>query len=89
VHAYQHAEECAIMGGFVYRGSEIGALVGHYLYADYCKGWLRSFRWTGSGTTEHRQWNGVSLPGVVSFGRDAVGELYMIGDDKVWRIVRQ
>ena len=89
VHAYQHAEGCAIMGGFVYRGSEIRGLVGHYVYADFCEGWLRSFRWTGSGTTAHRQFDGISLPGVVSFGRDAAGELYMIAESRVWKIVRR
>jgi glucose/arabinose dehydrogenase len=89
VHAYQHAEGCAVMGGFVYRGSEIPGLVGRYLYADHCSGWLRSFRWTGSGTAQHREWEGVSLPGVVSFGRDGAGELYMIAGSQVWKIVPQ
>ena len=89
VHAYQHAEGCAIIGGFVYRGAELRGLVGRYLYADYCEGWLRSFRWTGSGTTDHRQWDGVSLPGISSFGRDGAGELYMIAGSQVWKIVRQ
>ncbi len=88
VHAYTHDEGCAIMGGYVYRGAAIEPLVGHYLYADFCEGWLRSFRWTGSGTTQHRQWDEISLPGVVSFGRDAAGELYMIEGTRVWKLVR-
>jgi glucose/arabinose dehydrogenase len=89
VHAYTHPDGCAIIGGFVYRGDEIPALQGHYLYSDYCDGWLRSLRWTGSGTTDHRQWEGISVPFVQSFGRDGAGELYMIEVDKVWKIVQQ
>ena len=89
VHAYTHSEGCAIIGGFVYRGEAIPALRGHYLYSDYCQGWLRSLRWTGSGTTDHRQWEGVSLPFLSSFGRDGAGELYMIAGEQVWKIVRQ
>ena len=33
-----------ITGGYVYRGAAIPALQGHYFYADYCQGWVRSFR---------------------------------------------
>ena len=86
---YSHAEGCSIIGGYVYRGAAIRELAGHYFYSDYCEGWLRSFRWTASGTLDHRQWAGISLPGVVSFGRDGAGELYMLGDGRVWKIVGQ
>jgi glucose/arabinose dehydrogenase len=80
--------ECAVIGGYVYRGTAIPELVGHYLFSDYCAGWLRSFRWTGAAATDHQQWTGVSLPGMSSFGRDAAGELYMIAGTKIWKIVR-
>lgn len=86
---YLHSEGCSVTGGYVYRGAAIPALVGHYLYADYCRGWLRSFRATGSGVSEQRTWAGVTLPFTNSFGRDGVGELYMIAGTGVWRIVRR
>ncbi|HEX8832116.1 MAG TPA: PQQ-dependent sugar dehydrogenase, partial [Longimicrobium sp.] len=35
---YSHDDGCSITGGFVYRGSAVPALRGHYFYADYCKG---------------------------------------------------
>ena len=90
VHEYLHADGCSIIGGYVYRGSAFPELTGHYLYSDYCRGWLRSFRVTsGGGTTEHRSWAGVTLPLTVSFGRDGAGELYMIGGTQVWKIVRR
>jgi glucose/arabinose dehydrogenase len=85
---YSHGEGCAVVGGYVYRGAAIRELAGHYFYSDYCEGWLRSFRWTGSGITDFHRWEGISLPGAVSFGRDGAGELYMVGDGRVWKIVR-
>ena len=88
-HAYTHDEGCAVIGGFVYRGAALPALDGHYLYSDFCEGWLRSFRWTGSGTTDHRQWDEIALPGMRSFGRDGAGELYLIQGGSVWKLVRQ
>ena len=87
-HEYTHADGCSVTGGYVYRGAAIPELTGHYLYADYCRGWLRSFRVESGNVTDHRLWSGVSLPQVVSFGRDATGELYMIAGARVWRIVR-
>lgn len=89
-HEYLHADGCSVIGGYVYRGSAIPELTGHYLYADYCRGWLRSFRSTTGGVaSEHRSWAGISVPLTVSFGRDGAGELYMIGGTRVWRVVRQ
>src|SRR3990172_10672719 len=47
VAEYGRADGCSVTGGFVYRGQRIPGLVGHYLYSDYCQGWLRSFRYEG------------------------------------------
>jgi glucose/arabinose dehydrogenase len=86
---YTHNEGCSVIGGYVYRGAAIPELDGHYLYSDYCAGWLRSFRMSGLQATDHRGWSEISLPGTVSFGQDGAGELYMIAGPAVWRIVRQ
>ena len=86
---YVHQEGCSVTGGYVYRGSSIPELTGHYLYADYCRGWLRSFRYTGGRAADHRSWAGIALTQAVSFGQDGAGELYMIAGNGVWRIVRQ
>ncbi len=75
---YGHADGCAIIGGFVYRGRAVPALAGRYVYSDYCGGWLRSFRYARGAASESRAWR-VRSPGqVLSFGQDAAGELYVL-----------
>ena len=38
VATYTHADGCAVIGGYVYRGSAIPALAGTYFYSDDCSG---------------------------------------------------
>ena len=85
---YDHDEGCSITGGHVYRGAAIPGLYGHYFYSDFCGGWLRSFRYLNSEVTERREWNVGDLGGVMSFGEDASGELYILSSNgRVYRIV--
>jgi glucose/arabinose dehydrogenase len=86
---YDHGRGCSITGGFVYRGSGIPALQGHYFYSDYCSGFVRSFRLEDGIAVDQYQWTalapGANVPG---FGRDAAGELYILGTNGVvYRIV--
>ena len=75
---YSHSEGCAVIGGYVYRGSRVAALSGLYLYGDLCNGWVRSFRYAGGAATEARAWPSLSVTGQFSsFGEDARGELYI------------
>ncbi len=71
---YGHDAGCSITGGFVYRGSAIPALQGHYFYSDFCRGWVRSFRYENGAAVDQFQWPtlapGGSVPG---FGQDAAG----------------
>jgi glucose/arabinose dehydrogenase len=73
------AGTCSITGGFVYRGTAIPELAGHYFYSDFCGGYLRSFRFDGAGATEPADWTDQvgSVGQVSSFGEDADGELYV------------
>jgi glucose/arabinose dehydrogenase len=93
VIAYAHTEAadspCSVTGGFVYRGTAIPALAGHYFYSDFCGGFLRSFYATANGTLYAvRDWNIASPGRVVSFGQDGQGELYMLAlDGSIWKIV--
>ncbi len=38
VAEYSHRFGCSVTGGYVYRGSEIPALAGTYVFGDYCSG---------------------------------------------------
>ena len=79
---------CAsVTGGYVYRGSEIDGLQGHYLYSDYCNRWLRSFRYSNGAAVDTKDWNIVAPGGVTSFGVDLAGEIYIIADPGIYRIV--
>jgi len=86
---YSHAEGCSISGGYLYRGAAIPDLQGHYFYADYCQGWVRSFRFQDGEATDQRQWRTLTPGGQVpGFGRDAAGELYVLSaEGRVFRIV--
>ena len=86
---YEHTLGCSVIGGYVYRGTALPEISGQYLYSDYCSGWLRSFTVGTNGPVDHQIWPAVSLPRAVSFGRDAAGELYLIGNGRVFAIVRE
>jgi hypothetical protein len=68
---------CSITGGYVYRGSELSNLQGHYFYSDYCGGFLRSFRYNNGAAADQQDW-GLDVGNVTSLGQDSAGELYMI-----------
>lgn len=72
---YSHAEGCSVTGGYVYRGTAIPELVGHYFYSDWCTGWLRSLVFDGSKTAITFDWTVGPFGQPNSFGVDAQGEL--------------
>ncbi len=78
VSEYDHGEGCSVTGGYVYRGSALPSLRGHYFYSDFCAGFLRSFRLVGALATDTREWNVGILGAVSSFGVDRSGELYVL-----------
>lgn len=81
-----HGDEgtCSITGGLVYRGDAIPELVGHYLFSDFCGGYLRSLDPAGDVHT----WTellGGSLGNVTGFGTDWDGEVLIATADGVVR----
>jgi glucose/arabinose dehydrogenase len=68
---------CAIVGGFVYRGSAIPDLVGAYLYSDNCNGTINAFVQRDGKVTQRRSL-GVDSGVPASFGQDQDGELYVV-----------
>ena len=55
-------------------------LVGHYFYADLCRGHLMSFEWSGGMVTNEKDWTSDlgTIGGIWSFGSGSDGELYII-----------
>ena len=71
IFEYDHSGgRCSVTGGYIYRGTQDPALVGTYLYGDYCSGQIY-----GGG-----QLLTPILPGLTTFGQDAAGELYAATD---------
>jgi hypothetical protein len=100
VHAYDHTDGCAVIGGHVYRGCAIPDLGGTYFFGDYCTGRIWSFAWNGSSVTNFQErtaelapGGGLSIDLISSFGVDGRGELYVVdngtggADGEVFKIV--
>jgi putative cell wall-binding protein len=85
-YEYRHDEGCSITGGYVYRGSAIPQLDGHYFFSDWCSGFIRSI---GQDGVVHDWTDGTGpVDRVSSFGRDDAGEVYVVSaTGTVYRIV--
>ena len=70
--------DCAVVGGYVYRGSAIPDLRGAYVFSDNCNGKIRALRLGADGSVALVRDLGVSVVGVTSFGEGADGELYVL-----------
>ena len=87
VAEYGHSAGCAVTGGYVYRGDRQPALVGTYLFADYCSGTI----WTlpaGSAGLTPRILAETGLQ-ISSFGEGDDGEIYLVDRSAggVYRVV--
>lgn len=67
---------CSVTGGYVYRGRDVPALRGHYLYADFCADWIRTLRLAGGRAVDRGQRRAPRQ--ISSFGEDGRGELYVV-----------
>jgi glucose/arabinose dehydrogenase len=78
---------CAVIGGFVYRGKAVPAAIGRYFFGDNCANVVRSV--SSGGGTEART-EPFTVPGLSSFGEDARGELYLtsVQSGNVYRLAR-
>jgi glucose/arabinose dehydrogenase len=78
VHEYAHRNgRCAVVGGYVYRGTQLRGLQGAYVYGDVCDGRIRALARARGKPLRHRDL-GLQLPGLVSFAEDLDGELYAL-----------
>ena len=81
---YPHGPECAVTGGYAYRGCRMANYHGTYFYGDYCSGFVKTFRMSGGVPTSPSDVTGQVDPahnlagGLSSFGVDAQGEVYVV-----------
>src|SRR5918992_378035 len=79
---------CAVTGGFVYRGRNVAAARGRYFYGDYCSGFVWSLKVVRGRATPIRR-EPFRVQGLTSFGEDARGELYLTSHNgTVYRLSR-
>jgi glucose/arabinose dehydrogenase len=77
VAEYGHDQGCSVTGGFVYRGKNLPAWQGIYLFGDYCSGLVWGLIKGGDGA-----WTDQVLfqtgAQITSFGEDESGEVYLV-----------
>jgi glucose/arabinose dehydrogenase len=79
IHEYEHVgQDCSISGSALYRGSAIPALVGWYVFADYCSGQVRALQI--GGRAEVKQVALGTVSSVVSVNEGPDGELYVLSN---------
>jgi hypothetical protein len=83
VAQYRTSEGCAVTGGYVYRGSAVPALVGTYLFADFCSGTLMGIdaASAAAGRVQQPSVLAESRLNVTGFGEDEAGEVYLVTAD--------
>ncbi len=72
----QNDNNCSVIGGYVYRGSQYPAMYGRYLLTDYCSGNFWDLVPNGVNWQPTKHTNLTEF-GYVAFGEDANGELYV------------
>ena len=76
VHVYGRSLGVAVIGGHVYRGTQLPALYGSYLYGDYGSGRVWALTWDGTRVTANTDIG--TLPSLSGFGEDNAGELRLV-----------
>jgi glucose/arabinose dehydrogenase len=74
---YDHNMNCAVIGGYVYRGDLVPALKGKYLYGDLCTGGVFTLA-SAHDPSKARVELGYQPIKISSFGEDTIGEVYVI-----------
>jgi hypothetical protein len=85
--------ECAVTGGYMYRGCSAPELEGQYIFGDYCSARIWALTHDGVNVTDTVEItsdvNPTSAVGLLSsFGEDANGDLYMLDlDGDIYKII--
>ncbi|HYF28158.1 MAG TPA: PQQ-dependent sugar dehydrogenase [Baekduia sp.] len=81
VTSYAHRDgHCSVTGGYVSRGRRLAALRGRYVFGDFCRGtiWSLDAAAAEEPARADLRREAARLPGLVSFGEDADGDLYAV-----------
>ncbi len=84
---YTHKEGCSITGGYVVRDPRLPSLLGTYLFADYCSGFVRGVAPNGKVSDLTRSL-GATFGSITSFGQDGSGRIYIVSADGTIRVLR-
>jgi glucose/arabinose dehydrogenase len=77
IHEYEHVgSDCSISGSALYRGSAIPALVGWYVFADFCSGQIRALQIADKTVAKQVPLGTEANITAISEGPD--GELYVV-----------
>jgi glucose/arabinose dehydrogenase len=69
------ARDCAVIGGYVYRGKAIRGFQGAYVFGDECTGKLRAVVQSGGRVVQARDLR-LNVSQLSSFGQGPAGEIY-------------
>mgnify|MGYP001820650689 FL=1 len=72
---YGRSQGRSVTGGYVYRGDEVAALVGAYVFGDFVSGRIWAIPTDGSGPAAELTASGLLI---AAFGEDAAGEIYVV-----------
>jgi uncharacterized repeat protein (TIGR03806 family) len=87
---YDHSDgNCAIIGGYFYRGQAITALAGKYLFTDYCTGKLSAVDFDNDGNPYEMLLlaGGAGPSFITTFAKDNSGELYVVTSSEIHKLV--
>jgi glucose/arabinose dehydrogenase len=81
IYYYQQDGCAAVIGGYVYHGSQLPEITGQYIFADLCDGVIRSLIRSGDQTWDAHIW-GFLGQRYTTFGERADGEIVLGAYDR-------
>jgi glucose/arabinose dehydrogenase len=83
---FPHNGDCAITGGYFYRGRRVPELSTRYIFGDYCAGVIRTLTEVTPGNWQSQDLLQTTF-GITSFGEDVNGEVYVTVGNNVFQLV--
>lgn len=86
IWSYNHSQGESITGGFVYRGSRLKGLIGHYIYGDFVSGRIWALRKDTATGLSNKELIRSNLS-ITSFGVDEKNELFICAfEGKIYKL---